>query len=187
MPGTWTFEALAQAASDELERILLGGTAPDPKELEGWIYRGWNREWVSKLSGQKFKKGFRSREGQAFGYNELMVQDGQGPLGEWKARMKDGRPRQLGYFRVSPVDELPLDKLTAPFRHLAVFDYDVPINAGVNLPLRVVRDFVALANPGDHSLLLGRAYLKAGFVNVFYCHFVLGHRRPIEHEPWEVM
>ena len=184
MPETWTFDTLAQAGSDELARILLGGTAPNPEELEGWTYRGWNREWVSKLSGQKFKKGFRRRDGQVFGYNEIMVQDGRGPGGEWKARTKDGRPRQIGYFRVSPVAEVTADKLNAPFRHLGQFDYDVPLNSGIGLPLRLVRDFVALPNPGDHSLLLGKAYVRAGLANVFYSHFVLGHRRPIEHEPW---
>lgn len=184
MPDTWTFETLAQAGSGDLEQVLRDGTAPDPEELEGWIYRGWNREPVSKLSGQKFKKGFRRRDGQAFGYNELVVQDGRGPHGEWKSRLKDGRPRQFGYFRVSPVQQLPPDKLNARHRHLVLFDYNVPTNTGTNLPLRIIRDFVALPNPGDHSLMLGRAYLQLAFVHVFYCHFVLGQREPIEHEPW---
>lgn len=184
MPAAWTFETLAQAGAEELDRVLRGGTAPDPGRLEGCTYAGWNREAVSKLTGQKFRKGFRARDGEVFGYNEIIVQDGEGPRGEWKARMKNGRPKQLGYFRVSAVEAAPPDKLNAPYRHLGQFDYDVPLNTSVNLPLRIVRDFVALPNPGDHSLLLGKAYIRLGIVNAFFSHFVLGHRGPIEYEPW---
>jgi hypothetical protein len=48
----------------------------------------------------------------------------------------------------------------------------------------VIRDFVVLPNPGDHGLLLGKAYLKLG-LSVFYSYFLLGHRQKIAFEPWE--
>ena len=80
----WTYDTLAECSRKQLEEILLTGTAPDPDELEGHIYCGWNHEWVGTLSGRKFKKGFRRREGRPFGYNELVHQDRDGHSGEWK-------------------------------------------------------------------------------------------------------
>ena len=185
-PAPWTFETLAQADRATLERVLRTGTSPDLEQLEGYIYCGWNHEWVSVISGRKFKKGFRKKEGRNFGYNEIVRQDNQGHRGEWEVKQRDGRPIQLGYFRVSPVSDEPPQRLYAPYRHLASFNYAVPENTGKNLIFRMIRDVVVLANPGDHSLMLCKAYFQLGFrwLNVFYCYFLLGHREEIEFEPW---
>lgn len=183
---SWTFDSLARADRKALEEVLLTGAAPDLEELNGWIYCGWNHEWVGRLSGEKFKKGFRKKDGRNMGYNELVRQDGQGHDGEWKVRMKDGRPRQLGYFRVALVEDEPAEPLNRPYRHTGHFNYDVPINTGLNLPFRVIRDYVVLPNPGDHSLMLCKAFFQFGFewANIFYCYFLLGHRQEIRFEPW---
>jgi hypothetical protein len=183
---TWTFDSLAEASRAQLEQVLLTGTAPDPDELEGYIYCGWNHEWVGRLSGEKFKKGFRRRDGRPFGYNEIVQQDRQGHRGEWRVKMKDGRPRQLGFFRVGLTADEPEDSLNRPYRHTGHLNYHVPANTGLNLPFRVIRDFAVLANTGDHSLILCKAYFQLGppWLRVFYCYFLLGHRQRIEHEPW---
>jgi hypothetical protein len=182
----WTFDSLAAADRGELEQVFTTGTAPDPEQLNGWIYCGWNHEWVGRLSGEKFKKGFRKKDGRNLGYNELVHQDRQGYGGEWKVKMKDGRPRQVGYFRVSLVEDEPPQKLNRAYRHLGHLDYNIGLNSGLNLPFRVIRDFVVLPNPGDHSLMLCKAYFQLGFpwLNLFYCYFLLGHRKKIEFEPW---
>ncbi len=180
----WTFETLAQADRATLEQVLRSGTAPDPDQLEGWIYCGWNHEWIGRISGEKFKKGFRRRDGKHFGYNEIVRQDDQGYRGEWEVKLKRGRPIQLGYFAVSLVSDEKPRRLSRPYRHLGYFNYNVPLNGLRNFFFRVIRDFVALPNPGDHSLMLCKAYLRFGPLNVFYCYFLLGHRRRIEHEPW---
>jgi hypothetical protein len=169
----WSFESLGQADRTTLETVLRTGAAPDLEQLEGYSYCGWNHEWISKLSGQKFKKGFRARDGQRFGYNELVHQDGKGPAGAWEVKMRDGRPRQVGYFAVSLLQN----------QGRAHFDYNVSINTWLNLPFRVIRDYVVLPNPGDHDLLLGKAYLKLG-PSIFYSYFLLGHREKIAFEPW---
>ena len=80
----------------------------------------------------------------------------------------------------------PPEKLYRPYRHAGHFNYNVPLNKWRNLPFRVIRDFVVLPNPGDHGLMLCKAYLQFGFkwANVFYCYFLLGHREEIEFEPW---
>ncbi|MGE5811775.1 MAG: hypothetical protein ACM339_09750, partial [Ignavibacteria bacterium] len=70
MPKIWTYETLAQASGTELENILLTGTPPDIEQLNGYIYCGWNHEWIGNLSGKKFKKGFMKKDGKNFGFNE---------------------------------------------------------------------------------------------------------------------
>ncbi|MGH8571329.1 MAG: hypothetical protein ACREX8_01975, partial [Gammaproteobacteria bacterium] len=183
---TWTFETLAEADRSTLEEVLRGGTAPDPEQLNGWSYRGWNHEPVAKLSGQKFKKGFLKRDGENFGYNEVVRQDKQGYRGEWELKLKDGRPRRIGYFRVVLLKDESPRKFTQRYRHLALFNYNVAVNTGLNYPLRVIRDVVALPNPGDHTLVLGKAYLQLGFpwLTIFYSYFVLGHREQLANPPW---
>jgi hypothetical protein len=64
----------------------------------------------------------------------------------------------------------------------AHFDYNVSLNTWLNLPFRVIRDYVVMPNPDDCELLLGKAYLKFGF-RVFYSYFLLGHRQKLEFEP----
>jgi len=173
----WTFETLAAADRRRLGEVLLGGTAPDFAQLEGHSYCGWNHEWISRLSGEKFKKVFRRRDGRPFGHNEIVRQDRQGFRGEWELKLEDGLPIQVGHFRVANIGDEPPRRLYRPYRHAGLFDYNVGVNTWRNLPLRVIRDIVVLPNPGDHSLVLGKAYLQFGPVHVFYSYFVLGHRR----------
>lgn len=182
--GGWTFETLAAADRARLEDVLRAGTAPDPEQLDGWSYRGFNHEPIAKLSGVKFKKSFDKMDGESFGYNELVRQDNRGYRGEWEPKLKDGRPRRIGYFRVARLADRPPERLYRHYRHLALLDYNVSLNTGLNLPLRVIRDVVALPNPGDHGVVLGKAYLQLGFpwLSVFYSYFVLGHRERIEAE-----
>ena len=102
-------------------------------------------------------------------------------------RLSNGRPTQLGYFRSDLVKEEPPQPLYKPYQHLGHFNYDLPdMNKSIYFFFRVIRDFVVLPNPGDHSLMLCKAYLQFIYpsVNVFYCYFLLGHRLKIEHLPW---
>jgi hypothetical protein len=47
--------------------------------------------------------------------------------------------------------------------------------------MRSIRDYVGLPNTGDHSLLLGKAYLRlAPWLNIFASYFVLGHPKPLD-------
>jgi hypothetical protein len=182
--SAWTFETLAAADRGQLEEVMLGGQPPDFDQLEGYIYCGWNHEWVGRLSGEKFKKGFRRKGERTLGYNEICRQDDQGYRGDWNVKLKDGRPIQVGYFRVGLISDEPPQRLYRPYRHAGHFNYNVDLNTWRNVPFRVIRDMVVLANPGDHSLMLSKAYFQVAFVHLFYCYFLLGHRQEIEHEPW---
>ena len=180
----WTFESLAAADRDKLEEVVREAAPPDYDQLEGQIYCGWNHEWVGRLSGEKFKKGFRRKDGRTLGYNEICRQDRQGYRGEWEVKLRNGRPVQVGYFRVGLIENEPQQRLYAPYRQAGHFNYNVDLNTWRNLPFRVIRDMVVLPNPGDHELMLCKAYFQVGALHVFYCYFLLGHRQPIEHEPW---
>lgn len=182
----WTYESLAAVDRETLEQVILTGTAPDFSQTEGYIYCGWNHEWVSVLSGRKFKKGFRQKDGGWFGYNHIVIQDDNGYEGEWKLKMNDGdKPRHLGFFHVGQIADEPPEKLYQPYQHAGTFNYSVSENTWLNLPFRVIRDIVVLPNPGDHELMLCKAYFQLGFkfLNLFYCYFLLGHREPIAFEP----
>jgi hypothetical protein len=114
---------------------------------------------------QKFVKTFRREDGGHWGHNLVVRQDGQAPGGAWELKLADGRPVTQGHYRVTPEDRT---------LHL---DYDVGRNRGLELPLRVIQDFVVLANPGDHDLMLGRANFRLGPVRFFVCFFQLEVRR----------
>jgi hypothetical protein len=180
----WTFETLAEADRGKLEEVVRSGDPPDYDQLEGYVYCGWNHEWVGRLSGEKFRKGFRRKDERPLGYNEICRQDDNGFNGEWDVKLKNGRPIQVGYFRVGRIEDEPRQKLYAPYGSAGHFNYNVDLNTWRNLPFRVIRDMVVLPNPGDHDLMLAKAYFQVSFLHLFYCYFLLGHRRPIEHEPW---
>ncbi|HEY4611350.1 MAG TPA: hypothetical protein VII11_00025 [Bacteroidota bacterium] len=182
----WTYETLGQADRPTLENILRTGSPPNLDELEGYIYCGWNHEWIGKLSGEKFKKGFKKRDGKLYGYNERCHQDGMGYRGEWKSRQAPGKPPlALAFFRCTYFKDEPPDPFFEKYKHLSFFTYNLPMNSWYNLPFRVIRDAVVAPNEGDNSLLLSKAYLRVlPFVNLFYCYFLLGHRKKIEYEPW---
>lgn len=184
----WTFETLTAADGATLENILLTGKPPDWEQLNGYIYNGWNHEAVSRrISGEKFKKGFLKKpDGKVHGYNELVDQDNTGLQGEWKTHLENGKPTHLGYFRIAMVKDEPPQKLFRPYMHLGYFDYNVPENVWTTTTfLRVVKDFIVLPNPGDHTLLLCKAYLNVfPWLNIFYCYFMLGRREPIKYKPW---
>ena len=99
--------------------------------------------------------------------------------------MQNGQPQQLGYFRCAMTRDEPPEQLYAPYLHTAHFNYDLAdLNTGFNVVFRPVRDFVVLPNPGDHTLMLCKAYFHLGpSTDVFYCYFLLGHREKITFFP----
>jgi hypothetical protein len=183
----WTYTSIAKCDKDELESILKNSPPPDFDQMEGYIYCGWNHEkGASLLSGEKFKKGFHKKAGKRYGFNEAVIQDFKGPLGEWETRQHDGKNVQLGFFRCSMTkDEKPTANVKR-YKHTAHLNYDLKtMNTGTNVIFRPVRDYAVLPNPGDHSLVMCKAYFHlAPGVEVFYCYFFLGNREPITQFPW---
>jgi len=188
MAQKWTVERLMQADRKTLEDVLLTGPSPDWEKASGYIYNGMNHEPVTKvISGEKFKKGFlKKADGKVHGYNELVEQDRRGVQGEWKTRLRNGRPTHVGFFRSSLVKDERPQKLFRPYLHLGYLDYAVPENKWTWTSfLSTVKDFAVLPNPGDHELILCKAYLQPfRGLNIFYCYFTLNNPEPIKYKPW---
>jgi hypothetical protein len=178
---TWTFELLAQADRKTLEDVLLAATAPDPAQLNGYVYDGYNHDGLAHLAVEKFRKAFYQQEQALYGFNQVVLQDGQHERGEWRVRMNHGKPALQGFYRVTFVKDEPLQKYSARYRHLAYFNYNIDLNPRWNVAMRSIRDYVGLPNAGDHSLLLGKAYLQlAPRLTLFASYFVLGHPQTVD-------
>lgn len=186
----WTYETLGQQNNDTFEQIVRTSERPDLDVLNGKIYAGWLHGFRGKLSGifvgTKFKKGFALKDGKVTGYNENVDDDGKGPVGEWPTELTDGQPTHRGFFRCAYVEDEPYQKMFKNYRHCTYFNYDIPeVNRGVTNTLsRVIRDFAVLPNPGDHSLMLVKAYFKP-FKGFYFWHsfFLLGHPEEIKYPP----
>jgi hypothetical protein len=169
-----SFEDLARADMETLERVLLGSVAPNPDILSGRTYDGYNHDWMGQLPGKKFKKVFMKIDGENYGVNHVVRQDKDGYSGRWIPRHSGGKPVERGFFKVMYARETAQTKFSAPYRHLTYFDYGVPLNPRLGVPVRAIRDFVGLPNEKDYSLLLGKAYLRmAPWLTVFASYFVL--------------
>jgi hypothetical protein len=177
----WTFETLAQADRKTLEDVLLAAQAPDPAQLAGHVYDGYNHDWFAQLLYQKFRKAFYQQEQTLYGFNQVVRQDGKHYHGTWQPRLKEGKPVQLGFYRVTFTKDEPAQKRAARYRHLACINYHIDLNPRWNIAVRSIRDYVGLPNAGDHSLLLGKAYLQLmPWLTLFAGYFVLGHPQVLD-------
>ena len=140
--SAWTWETLNGADRKVLEEVMRTGATPDIEQLLGHSYRGLNRGFVTRITGRRFKKVFHEHEGRPFGHN---IVD------------RRGKPVEIGWFSLRPEGRL------------VRFDYNVEQNGGLNLPLRGIQDLVVLPNPGDNTLVLGKAY----FPKLRVAYFVL--------------
>jgi hypothetical protein len=145
--SAWTWDQLATADSADLEEVMRTGATPEIGQLLGHTYRGLNSGLVPRVTGEKFKKVFYEEGGRPFGHNLVVRQDHQRPGGEWELKTENGEPVRIGWFSLRPEGRM------------VRFDYNVKQNSGLNLPLRGIQDFVVLPNPGDHTLVLGRAHI----------------------------
>lgn len=177
----WTFEMLAQADRKTLENVLLASQAPDLAHLDGCVYDGYNHEWFGRLPGEKFRKAFCQKSDTLYGFNQVVLQDGQHYRGEWHTKMKGSKPAQLGFYRVTFAKDEPPQKYSAAYRHLAFLNYNIDLNPRWNVPIRSIRDYVGLPNAGDHSVLLGKAYTQVTpWLTIFASYFLLGHPKALE-------
>jgi hypothetical protein len=129
---TWSWDTLTRADHATFRELMKTGDTPEPARILGHTYAGLNRGLLPKLTGERFQKVFHEEDGRPFGHNIVERRDG---------------PVELGWFRVGMSGRAMR------------FDYNMPQNRGLHLPLRGLKDDVVLPNPGDHDLLLGKARL----------------------------
>jgi hypothetical protein len=178
-PTTWTFETLAGAGRATFEDILRNHPAPDPAQLAGYVYRGWNDAFITHLTGKKFKKCFWQEPEGVKGCNLVIAYDFQEYRGEWREVNLFGSVPRGGYYAVQDVPNVSIAECVQ-YRSLKLLNYNVARNAWLFLPLRIIRDVVALPNPDSHDLVLGKAYVQLLPMSlVFVSYFVLGMREPL--------
>ena len=177
----WTFDSLAQAGRPTFEQILCDNPPPDPAQLAGYVYKGWNDGLITYLTGRKFKKCFWEDGGGVYqGCNLVIMYDFKEYRGEWREVSLFGNTLRAGHYGVQEVPQASSIAEYVPYRPLKLLNYNVARNTWLNTPLRLIRDVVALPNPGDHELVLGKAYLQLLPLSlVFVSYFVLGMREPL--------
>jgi hypothetical protein len=175
----WTFESLAQAGRSTFENIRRNNPKPDPSQMAGYVYKGWNDGIITYLTGRKFKKCFWQEMGETVGCNLVIVYDFQEFRGEWRELNLFGSVPRAGHYRVMDVPTTGIAEYV-PYRPLKLLNYNVSRNTWLSAPLRLIRDVVALPNPGSHELVLGKAYLQILPMSLlFVSYFVLGMREPL--------
>jgi hypothetical protein len=141
----------------QLEEVFQRGTTPDLAKLVGWEFRGTNTPAFAKLLGiKKFIKGFFRRDGEVWGYNTPVAQNGI--HAEWLPRPSDSAPKRFGFYRVDHVDPTSRDN---HYLHAVLLDYGRGDNPRTD-PSQTLRDYVVQVDPDNPDLYLGKAYVAAG-------------------------
>jgi hypothetical protein len=168
------FRALTRLSNAELEKILAASDGPDPKDLAGWEFSGFNVASFTKWLGiQKFIKGFFQGPAYVEGYNIPVRQNGfDAP---WEHLPSAESPKRFGYYLARRVGQRDRDN---KYPRAVLLNYGAsPRNIFVR-PERVLRDYLVVPDPNDRDLLLGKAYLAIGAARVFSNFFVLKRLRP---------
>ncbi|HUH05408.1 MAG TPA: hypothetical protein VML75_25610 [Kofleriaceae bacterium] len=173
LPCSERYYQLERMSSRALETVFLRGQPPDVAQLVGWEFRGTNVPGWAKLAGiKKFIKGFYLHDGDAYGYNCPVVQNGiQAP---WIASPTDDDPKRFGFYRVAPVDATSRDN---EYLHAVLLDYGRGGNKKLD-PTAGLRDYLVRVDAENPDLYLGKAYYAVGPLRVATNFFLLErHRR----------
>ena len=165
---------LASASRAERREVFEAGEAPDAAVLTGYEYRGVNTVWFAPLLGiRKFVKAFFTADERVYGCNSPAEQNGL--LEEWLLKPSEDEPRRFGFYLI----EAPA-KRRHP--HAMLLDYGRGGNSFFQ-PARLLRDYVVRVSAGSDELLLGKAYLALGPLQLPVSYFVLARRRPLPDAP----
>ncbi len=172
-PCSERYYELEQMTNQALETVFLRGSQPDLEALAGWEFRGTNVPGWAKLAGiKKFIKGFYRKDGELYGYNCPVLQDGiRAP---WIAQPDDDNPKRFGFYLVAPVDPTSRDNA---YLHAVLLDYGRGGNKRLD-PTAGLRDYLVRVNADNPDLYLGKAYYALGPLRVATNFFLLErHRR----------
>lgn len=172
-PSSERYYQLERASKRELETTFVRGTTPDLEALLGWEFRGCNHPaWAYAAGIKKFIKGFYLRDGEAFGYNCPVEQNGIDK--PWIARPADDAPKRFGFYRVAPVDPTSRDN---EYLHALLLDYGRGGNARLD-PTAGLRDYLVQVDAANPDLYLGKAYYALGPLRLATNFFILERHRP---------
>lgn len=167
----YDYNALCNASDEELEKVMKMGVMPDPAQLAGWEFKGWNTSDITYLIfNKKFKKGFYRKEGEeeTGGYNVVVVQN---QLGEpWIDKLKETDSIRHGYFDVYPVK---LDEVDHRYPNAVLINYFTSERNFALNPTRFLRDYLVQVYEDNPDLYLGKAFGAIGPFRLFQSCFVL--------------
>ncbi len=157
------FEKLKHKSYAELEAVMAGGRAPDARSLVGWEYRGWSpAPWITLLGIRKFMKGFfQGPEELVEGYNIPVRQNGFDD--EWQPKA----PR-FGFYHVLPPQ--PPDMIHP---NSLLIQYAISARNPAWKPERTIRDYIAIVDPSEPDVMLGKAVVALGAARIQVSYFVL--------------
>jgi hypothetical protein len=177
-----TLDDLVGLGEAGLRELWRRGTAPDPEDLVGWVFRGWNTSLVaarSPVGGRAFAKGFFHAGTGVEGCNFVV---GLRP-GEWQLDTR----HPFGFFAVSatvhhsrPRAALLLDYGRGRERErLAAWG----VRLGLRLRIvgrlaRPLRDLVVRPPHAADGLYVGRAFVTSALHLPISC-FALERWRPM--------
>lgn len=144
-----------------LTERLRAGHPVDPAWLADVEYHGTSigvPEWFRRLTWTRFYKVFERepRSGAIRGWNVAARQDA--PPGEWRMRLRRGRPIDYGWFRVVQPDR---ERVPRGYDRGLLIHYGRSGNRRLD-PLNRVRDPLVALVPGDPRWLLGVSYVEVG-------------------------
>jgi hypothetical protein len=165
---------LERMTNAELERVFLDGVRPDLAALAGWEFRGLNSPtWFTLLGIKKFIKGFYLRDGDVFGYNCPVQQNGMDA--PWIAKPSDDTPKRFGFYSVTYVEPTARDNA---YLHAVLLDYGKGDNPPRD-PSAGLRDYVVQVDADNPDLYLGKAYYAVGRARLpTLSYFILERHRP---------
>ncbi|MGZ3453132.1 MAG: hypothetical protein ACXWUG_18675 [Polyangiales bacterium] len=179
-----TARELRKADHRTLRACILEGHPIDPRELEGWAYRGTSLglpEVIEQLSWKTFQKTFHrdERSGRLVGWNVRLEQDGiDAPS---RPKLRHGLPITEWNYEVIAPSGVPMPK---GFDRGLVIDYSRAENPpGV---VRMVKDPLVSLSRGSAEELIGVSYLVVfGRCVETPTYFTLEREAPIDFVPYE--
>jgi len=177
-----TARELRTASNRVLRDAIVRGHPIDPRDLEGFAYRGTSLglpRALELLTWKTFQKTFRRdpATGRLVGWNVRLEQDGiDAPS---RPRLRRGRPVTEWHYEVIPPDGVPMPP---GFARGLIIDYSrEPNPPGV---VRWVKDPLVALAPGSADDLLGVSYLVvAGRCIETPTYFTLEREAPISYVP----
>ena len=156
---------LRDASASELRAAIVNGFPVDPKQLEGFAYRGTNLlhpRFARAFSWVTFQKTFwrDPASGRLFGWNVRLEQDGiDAPS---RPKLKHGAPRSEWFYEVIAPDGVVMPR---GFDRGLVIDY--ARGAKPNGPfMRLAKDPLVSLSADSCDELLGVTYLTVGGVAI---------------------
>lgn len=155
-----TARELRTAPARVLREHIVHGYPVDPRDIEGWAYRGTSLglpSFVERLTWKTFQKTFHRDpgSGRLLGWNVRLEQDGiDAPS---RPKIKRGRPVTEWNYEVVPPDGVPMP---AGFDRGLIIDYSLAPNPPG--PMRFTKDPLVSLSPDNADEMIGVSYLVIG-------------------------